>query len=365
MKYYNLKKILKKQATYNVIIGERSNGKTYSVLEHGLKNYFAGKGQIAVVRRWQEDIRGKRGSRIFSALIEDGLITKYSKGEFTGVHYWAGRFHPCNYDDNGKAIYNPLDVLGYAFALSDAEHNKSVSFPDITTISFDEFLTNQVYLQDEFTLFMSTLSTIIRQRENVQIFMMGNTVSKYCPYFAEMGLKNILKMDQGDIDLYKYGNSKLTLAVEYCTSLKMFKKNNHYFAFDNPKMNMITSGAWELDRYPHLPEKYTTKNIQLTYFIIFSDTVYQCEVIEKGQNLFTFIHKKTSDLKGLDDDLIYTLERNPKLNYNTNIMKPINKLQNSIYWFFKNDRVFYQNNEIGDAINNYLKLCARNDNGKY
>ena len=32
-KYYSLTEILKKKAIYNMIIGERSNGKTYSVLE--------------------------------------------------------------------------------------------------------------------------------------------------------------------------------------------------------------------------------------------------------------------------------------------------------------------------------------------
>lgn len=32
-KYYRLKNILQKNATYNVMFGERSNGKTYAVQE--------------------------------------------------------------------------------------------------------------------------------------------------------------------------------------------------------------------------------------------------------------------------------------------------------------------------------------------
>ena len=32
-KYYSLKKIMSENADYNIIIGERSNGKTYAVLE--------------------------------------------------------------------------------------------------------------------------------------------------------------------------------------------------------------------------------------------------------------------------------------------------------------------------------------------
>ena len=40
VKYYSLKNILKKNAQYNMIFGERSNGKTYSVLYYALENYL-------------------------------------------------------------------------------------------------------------------------------------------------------------------------------------------------------------------------------------------------------------------------------------------------------------------------------------
>ena len=40
MKYYSLKPILKRKAVYNVIIGERSNGKTFACLKLALENYF-------------------------------------------------------------------------------------------------------------------------------------------------------------------------------------------------------------------------------------------------------------------------------------------------------------------------------------
>ena len=45
---------------YNVIFGERSNGKTYAVMQHGLKEYAANGKQMAIVRRWQDDFTGKR-----------------------------------------------------------------------------------------------------------------------------------------------------------------------------------------------------------------------------------------------------------------------------------------------------------------
>ena len=154
-KFYSLNAINKKNATYNVIFGERSNGKTYATLKQGIIDYCKNGGQMAYVRRWKEDITGRRASRLFSALCENGEIQKITNNEFTGVHYWAGKWYLCNYDDNGKAIYSDIDIICFSFALSDGEHDKSTSFPNIKTIIFDEFLTSRLYLPDEFILFMT------------------------------------------------------------------------------------------------------------------------------------------------------------------------------------------------------------------
>lgn len=360
MKYYNTSRIDKKNATYNVIIGERSNGKTYAVLKKGLTEYFKNRSQMAYVRRWKEDITGRRASQLFSGLIENSEVSKLSNNEFSGIHYYAGKWYLCNYDDKGKAIYSDSDVIAYSFALSDSEHDKSTSFPSIRTIIFDEFLTNRTYLNDEFVLFMNVVSTIVRRREDVKIYMLGNTVNKYAPYFNEMGLTNVTKMVQGSIDIYRYGNSKLTVAVEYCATQETEnKQSSKYFAFNNPKLEMITGGAWELNIYPHLPHKYLPKNVLFTYFIEFSEDLFQCEIVDLDGVYFTHIHRKTTPIKNPDSDLIYTLDYNPKLNYNRNIYKPISKLQERIRWFFDTSRVFYQSNDVGDAVNNYLKICRR------
>ena len=361
MKYYSTSAIDKRDATYNLIFGERSNGKTYALLLKTLKDYVKNNHQMAYVRRWKEDITGRRAAQLFAGINENGEVSKLTKGEFTGIHYFSGKFYLCTYDDNGKAVYGDTNILGFTFSLSDGEHNKSTSYPNIKTIVFDEFLTNKIYLNDEFVHFMNTVSTIVRKREDVKIYMLGNTVNKYCPYFKEMGLEHIQKMKQGTIEVYKYGESHLTVAVEYCKTIDNgdSKGANKYFAFNNPKLSMITGGAWELNIYPHLPYKYKDKNILLTYFIDFSDNIYQCEIINIGDIYFTYIHIKTTPIKNIDSDLIYCLDYNPKPNYNRSIFKPVNNVQKKIAWFFANDKVFYQDNNTGDAIANYLKICKR------
>ena len=361
MKYYTPTKINKKEATYNIIFGERSNGKTYALLLQTLKDYVKDKTQMAYVRRWKEDITGRRAQRLYSGINDNGEVAKLTKGEFTGVHYWAGKFYLCTYDEAGKVVYGDSDVIGFTFALSDGEHDKSTSFPNVKTIVFDEFLTNRTYLVDEFVLFMNTVSTIVRRREDVKVYMLGNTVNKYAPYFNEMGLEHIQKMVQGTIDVYKYGESKLTVAVEYCASAETATttETHKYFAFNNPKLEMITGGAWELNIYPHLPFKYKPKDILIIYFIEFNDNIYQCEIIEVDGVVFTYIHIKTTPIRKPETHIIYSLEHHAQMNYNRSLYKPMNKIQEKIVWFFKNDKVFFQDNNIGDAVNNFLKICKK------
>ena len=71
-KYYDIRNTLKKypDAYYYLVIGERSNGKTYSSLDYALERYFECGEQFAYIRRYGEDIRKKHLSNLFSGHIE-------------------------------------------------------------------------------------------------------------------------------------------------------------------------------------------------------------------------------------------------------------------------------------------------------
>lgn len=362
-KYYSLDRIKAKNATYNIIFGQRSNGKTYAALKDGLENYVKNNEQMALVRRWKEDFVGKRGASMFAALVDNGEVEKITQGEWTTICYYASKWYLGRYGEDEKLIKSE-DPFAYGFALSDMEHDKSTAYPRITSIVFDEFLSRMGYLHDEFVLFLNVISTIIRGRTDVKIYMLGNTVNKYCPYFDEMGLKHIKQMKPGDIDVYTYGESALSVAVEYAEVMKKDKKssNDYFFAFDNPKLKMITGGAWEVDIYPHLPIKYKPKDVMFQYFIEFAGTVLHCEVILSGGVCFTYIHEKTSPIKDTEQDLIYTTKSHAGYNYRRNILKPSDNIDKKINDFFRRYKVFYQNNEVGEVVRNYLLWC-QNRNG--
>lgn len=363
--YYSIREIFMRNATYNMIWGERSNGKTYSVLEFALWCYWFFGYELGIVRREDMDFKGKAGQQMFKNHIENGLVAKITKGEWTSVYFYSARWYLCRTNEKGERIIAD-EPFAYAFALTLNEHDKSTAYPKIKIILFDEFLTRRAYLNDEFILFLNTISTIVRRRGDAVIFMCGNTVNQFCPYFAEMGITNARKMKQGTIDIYHYGDSELTVATEYCGikegQERKKKASDKYFAFDNPKLNMIKSGAWEIAIYPHLPMKYTKNDVLLIYFIKFNEFLLQCEIVQIGNDFFTYVHRKTTELLGKPNDLVFSPEYNPSWNYRRKITKPVDDIGKRILWFYNNEKVFYQDNELGEVVRNYL-LWSKTDRG--
>lgn len=360
-KFYSLDNIMAKNADYNIIFGERSNGKTYAALLYGLRKYLQTGEQMAYIRRWREDLRGKRAEALFANHVANGVISDLTGGKFNEVFYISNKWFLSYYDSEKKKRTPDTTPFCYGFCLSEQEHEKSSSYPNVTTIVFDEFLTRRYYLPDEFMLFMNTLSTIIRQRDNIKIFMLGNTVNKFCPYFTEMGLKQVQSMEQGTIDIYKFGEHGATVAVEYCSTIVKNKASNKYFCFDNQNLQMITAGKWELAIYPHLPVKYKPRDVLFVYYIEFNDTILQGNIIQVGNDNFTYIHMKTTPIKNADDCLVYSLRVNGKPNYKRKLISSATYVEKQVATYFVTDKVFYQNNEVGEIVRNYIIASSRNN----
>lgn len=367
IKYYNIAHLLKDypDAYYYMAFGERSNGKTYSALDYALERYFKEGEQFAYIRRFGEDVKPKNLSTLLDAHIENHRIEALSGGTFSLVNYTGGRFIAYNYEEGGK-ITQDKHPMGFAFDLNSMEHHKSTSYPRVTTIIFDEFLSRQGYLNNEFTLFMNTLSTIIRDRSNVKIFMIGNTVNKYCPYFTEMGLSHIKDQQPGTIDLYTYADSGLSVVVEYCdpTAKHGGKRSDVYFAFDNPQLKMITSGAWEIAIYPHLPEKYRPKDVVCNFFIMFDDIILHCELVSTDKSYFMFVHPKTTPIKDEDEDIVYTNVPDGRWNYRVGIANQMDSLSIAVRKLIAENRVFYSDNETGEVLRNYIMWSQQYSSAK-
>lgn len=363
-KYYNLEQPLKKMeetgAKYLMVFGGRSDGKTWAGKEHVLRQYLETGAQGVYLRRMVEDIRGYRGESLFKDMIEAGTIERITDGKWGKVKYRGRAWYLARYDEDLNADVVDGQPFMFALALTDTDHNKSTSYAGVKTVIFDEFLSRTAYLTDEFTLFMNTLSTIIRDRDDVKIFMFGNTVTQYCPYFREMGIRNVKQMKPGDMDVYEYGDSGLRVIVQYSdVSIKSKRASNVYFAFDNPKLRMITGGEWELAIYPHLPYKYERGEVFFEFFIRFGDELLHAELISHGNDNFAYVHRKTTPIKDEDTAFVYEQGHSPSPYHRRRLTLPKTQLDRRILGYFQRDKVYYQDNEVGETVRNYLLWSNR------
>lgn len=108
---------------------------------------------------------------------------------------------------------------------------------------------------------------------------------------------------------------------------------------------------------PHLPYKYKPKDILFTYFIKFDDELLQCEIINTENSVFTYIHRKTTELKNTDNDLIYSVDYDARPNWKRKLTKPTTDIEKKIAIFYTRDKVYYQDNEVGEIVRNYLQWC--------
>ena len=373
----------KEEFYYYMIIGERSNGKTFSVQEYGLREYWKTGYQMAYIRRWDSDWDKGNTMKVWEHFIANpyrgNIIEEITGKKYNSVSYVNGAWYlvkrATKEGENewgrrikvGDILEKDPTPFAYLFSLNLAEHYKGTSYPKISTILFDEFITRGYYLRggDEFIEFQNLISTIVRLETHARIFMLANTISTQCPYFREMGIRHVKDMKAGQIDIYTYGDSGLKVAVEMTpndASRKNKKKSNIYFAFENPKLAMIREGGWEIDIYPHAPKdfKYEKKDIKYIFFIVYEGETLQGEIVWKNNALFTFIHRKTTPIKEDNRYLVFTPEYNPLPWYVRRINKPTTQIQKFIAMQFATERVYYQDNEVGESVHHYLDWAENN-----
>lgn len=373
--YFDPMEIIPLDTLYFMVFGERSNGKTFAVLVICLIRYVLYGEKFAYLRRWDLDLTPRRLETLFGALDKFKLVEFITDGEYQFVtqfqrQFYLGRWATDEeFEDgmpnnkiNGIPYIREPEPFGYAFALSMMEHDKGGNQPaDITTILFDEFMSRQRYLIDELALFSNCISSIKRDDGRFKVWMLGNTVTTYCPYFREMGLKHITEMKQGEIQTYQGSDPETTIAVQWAGSPDADAKKdiNKFFAFDNPKLKMITEGSFETAQYPKMPDLGDRKDsyqVVFSFFVDFDNDLIQGDVYASDvvQSEFIFFHPKTTKLKDDNDDLIYSDKVVYKSNYRRNFNNPQTLEETALRRLIVMEKMFFSDNQCGETLRNFM-----------
>ena len=199
--FWNLRRTLTHNRLINIILGNRGGGKSYGAKEWAIDNFIKNKEQFGYIRRYKDDL--KEPMIQFFKDIE----MKYPDYEFkTDSKYFYIRLRPAD----EKEKWTESDIAGYGFTLSTANNKKSIAYPNITTLIFDEFLIDkgmQRYLTNEPIALLNLYETIARPgtgHKRVILFMLANALTITNPYFLFWDLKMPTKEDKNGKWIWKH-----------------------------------------------------------------------------------------------------------------------------------------------------------------
>lgn len=165
--WYNYDRINSYNATLNFILTNRGFGKTFGAKCNVIKKFIKKGEQFVYVRRYKTELND-----IHKFFDSPDLRKKFKTHTF---------------EVKGKTFYIDGKIAGYAIALSTSQKLKSVDYPFVTTIIFDEFIVDKGcirYLTNEVDVFLDLYETIARKRNNVKAYLLANNVSIVNPYFT-------------------------------------------------------------------------------------------------------------------------------------------------------------------------------------
>ena len=348
-KYYNLKPLLDCKCNWMILFGMRSNGKSYAVKKYALEDAYNNGVLFVYLRRWSEDIKAKEVNTYF----DDAPVKDITGGEWEGVTAWQGFFYWYRAGEGDKVIRS-MKPIGRYCSLNQAERYKSQVFNNYGNILFEEFLTNKIYLggsgiNSEPRMLMAFVSTVARDRD-INVFLIGNTISRVCPYFSEYGLHGVMDLKPGKIQIYhlKGENGVVDIAVENCEVVET--KSRMFFGSASKQ---IISGEWEVNDVPKLLKPYEYYNFIYEVKVIFSDFrfILQLMIDPNTGGPFVYIYPDTKDrkIKRIITDQFHT---DPMI---SNGLKSKSKAECLISKCFSDGKVCYSDNLTGTDFQQVLK----------
>lgn len=359
---------LPNEDTWNVILSKRSKGKTTNALLWGLCLNKAYGIEIQYIRQHEKHIMPKFCGKLFDGINDNPkYIDILTDGKYNRIikHPRARSWHYAKYE--GLNLVEMCDApIVQMLAIDKAMDVKSgYTATNGDYIIIDEFVTTEGYIYDEFGLLQQLLSTIIRQRDGVHIYLLGNTIDPHCVYFKELEITDI-------IPTLQYNDHRHLKCIDdvtgVATTLHVYmmpppdeqheKMNLHYFGWKTSSNVAITArgGVWALHNYQKPPKgdyriltrrqiyhlhKYLTLEVRQSddngiYIAVYAD--------ELDENVITYT----------TDNCIYNARTRYGLGYT-----PVDKRISNIIGL---NRVYFSDNSVGTLFVTYLKTISMKGN---
>ena len=240
--YYDYGHVLSYHAPWMFVVGARGLGKTYGAKKLVIGDWIKKRWQFIYLRRTAEEQKNK--GTWFADIAEQYPELEFRvSGNQAECHWLDDR--DATADKHGKK--RPTwHIMGYFIALSQAGQVKSVAYPKVRTIVFDEiFPDNMRYLGGEVTALEEFYNTVDRWNDRVRVIMCSNAVTLANPYFSAFNINLKPQLDNRTqyqrycdgfimVELADYGGFSAKVATsKFGQFLRRYDENYANYAINN------------------------------------------------------------------------------------------------------------------------------------
>ena len=354
--HYSPLQVVKTNTPYIISYGGRNLGKTFAWLILIYAIWQCEGYKSVLMRRMAETLKSSKVAETFTKVFDLGYVPN-NKG-YTGITYRTGAWRGYWTDEKGKITYD--EPFCYPFALSSKiETNKGVSdIEKLGIIFFDEALTADNYLTDEWGRFQNAVSTLVRENSQACCVLCANTVSWVAPYFREFGIKNVRSIKKGTVKVFQCLD-ETAVTLEYCNDVVANRKkkivDRRFFGFKSGTADMIRVGGWEIHSYQHLTREMIedrhreliTRDIYIAH-----ENEILCLELYVMDDFGPLVNVRPADNFDLGK-VIYVVgdHTDPRYHHRPN---PSNKIDKLIWTLYHNNRFYYADNLCGEIVKEFL-----------
>ena len=226
------------------------------------------------------------------------FIKDMTDGLYTGITRQKGKlkFYKDEVDEESGEAHRVIgEDCGYFYALSRQASYKSLQYPEVYNLVYEEVLTDGSYLSSEPEKLMNLYSTVKRNKDGFRMWLISNTVSVVNPYSNSWGIY-LAKNKPGDIRLSKLylGSTSEDGSEQYLLIAAHYLQDKNSISKEELKKKKrrirtaISSNRWdELKLYSVISLGFMRqyKSIETVIFE-FDDLMFQGDIVEIPNNVF-------------------------------------------------------------------------------
>lgn len=196
------------------------------------------------------------------------------------------------------------------------------------------------YIPHEPDRLMIFYSTIDRKRGTTKLYMVGNSISRVCPYIKEWDLDTIFRnLKQGEIATKEIHNEEniVKIAIEFCMA-----SGGKTMTIGNAS-SMIDKGSWQTFPQPRLPKSYKEYKMLFRFGFQYKGFRFICEYLQDNvihETIF-FIYPTNKEFR--DNIIVFSDEIKVSSLWQRdiyNISIKNDRLKN-LFMNFKENKIFY------------------------